>query len=59
MDQKAKEFINGVGATAEACMVFYKSSVAQGFASEQAFELTKVFLTAMIAGPRSRSNDEG
>ena len=61
MNPEVKKFINGVGATAEACAVFYKSCVAQSFTSEQAFELTKTFLMSLVMQPADKDygNQEG
>lgn len=56
MNPEIKKFIDGVGATAEACAVFYKSCVAQRFTPEQAFELTKTFLTSLITRPACKDD---
>lgn len=56
MNPEAKKFIDCVGATAEACAVFYKSCVAQNFTPEQAFELTKTFLTSLVMRPADKDD---
>lgn len=58
MNPEIKKFIDGVGATAEACAVFYKSCITQHFTPEQAFELTKDFLTAMVMRPADKEKDD-
>lgn len=57
MSPEAKKFVDGVGATAEACGIFYKSYIAQGFSIDQALDLTKTFLAGIVMQPADKSDD--
>lgn len=57
MSPELKKFVDGIGATAEACAVFYKSCIGQGFNPPQALELTKTFLTGIVMRPADKNND--
>lgn len=56
MNSEMKKFLDGIGATAESCAVFYKSCAAQDFTPEQAFDLTKTFLTSLVMRPADKDN---
>lgn len=56
MNEELKEYINAVGALAEAMALFRSSLLKQGFTKAEALELTKVYLNNLTNTKHKEDN---